>query len=69
MIDPIDGTKALVIGMPTWSNLLSLEINKKPFVGFANFPMLKKCYYNISGKSYVVRQERKVKISTSKKKI
>ena len=68
MIDPIDGTKALIIGMPTWSNLLGLEINKKPFVGFANFPMLKKCYYNISGKSYVVRQGKKVKISTSKKK-
>ena len=68
IIDPIDGTKALVIGMPTWSNLLGLEINNKPSVGFANFPMLKKCYYNFSGKSYVVTRGKKIKISTSKKK-
>ena len=28
-IDPIDGTRAFVIGAPTWSNLIGLSFNKK----------------------------------------
>ena len=28
-IDPIDGTRAFVIGAPTWSNLISLSYKEK----------------------------------------
>ena len=30
-IDPIDGTRAFVIGAPTWSNLISLSFKKNQF--------------------------------------
>ena len=46
VIDPIDGTRSFVIGNPTWSNLISLNYKGNPILGLANFPILKKYYYN-----------------------
>ena len=45
-IDPIDGTRAFVIGAPTWSNLISLSYKERSFLGLANFPELNKYYIN-----------------------
>ena len=62
LIDPIDGTRAFVIGNPTWSNLISLNYKGKPIFGLANFPKLKKYYYNTSvDKAYVVENNKKIK--------
>ena len=68
VIDPIDGTRSYVIGNPTWSNLISLNYKGNPVVGLANFPILKKYYFNETDKiSYVVEngKKRKIKINTS----
>ena len=55
VIDPIDGTRSYVIGNPTWSNLISLNYKGNPVIGLANYPVLKKYYYNASDKvAYVV---------------
>ena len=63
IIDPIDGTRSFVIGNPTWSNLISLNYKKKPVLGLANFPVLKKYYFNTSQKnSYVVENNKRKKI-------
>ena len=68
VIDPIDGTRAFVIGNPTWSNLISLNYKGVPVVGLANYPVLKKYYYNVSDKiAYVVDQGKKRKIKVNKK--
>ena len=70
VIDPIDGTRSYVIGNPTWSNLISLNYKGQPIVGLANFPILKKYYFNASDKiSYVVenRKKRKLKVNSSAK--
>ena len=45
-IDPIDGTRAFIIGAPTWSNLIGLSQNGKSMIGLANFPELNKFYLN-----------------------
>ena len=58
-IDPIDGTRAFVIGAPTWSNLIGLSINKKSTFGLANFPELKKFYINDQNKSYLYKNNKK----------
>ena len=55
-IDPIDGTRAFVIGAPTWSNLISLSHKKKSLIGLANFPDLKKFYINDKKKSYLYKE-------------
>ena len=62
VIDPIDGTRSFVIGNPTWSNLISLNYKGDPVLGLANFPILKKYYFNTSlNSSYVSENGKKKK--------
>ena len=68
IIDPIDGTRSFVIGNPTWSNLISLNYKGYPVLGLANFPILKKYYYNKSEKNaYVCENGKKTKIKVNQK--
>ena len=64
-IDPIDGTRAFVIGAPTWSNLISLSYKDKSLLGLANFPELNKYYINDKNKSYVFKNSNKVILRSS----
>ena len=66
IIDPIDGTRSFVIGNPTWSNLISLNYKGNPIMGLANFPILKKFYFNSSAKTAFVSEngkKRKLKVN------
>ncbi len=67
VLDPIDGTKALVLGLPTWSNLIGFCIANKPTLGFANFPMLNKYYFSDGKKTYIVQKNKKKSISCNVK--
>ena len=68
MIDPIDGTRSYVIGNPTWSNLISLNYKGIPVIGMANYPVLKKFYFNSSNNAaYVVENAKKRRIRVNKK--
>ena len=64
-IDPIDGTRAFVIGAPTWSNLISLSYKEKPLLGLANFPELNKFYINDKKKSYLHKDKKKIILKSS----
>ena len=64
-IDPIDGTRAFVIGAPTWSNLISLSFNNKSKIGLANFPELSKFYINDNKKSYLYKNSKKKILKSS----
>jgi len=66
VIDPIDGTRSFVIGNPTWSNLISLNYKGNPVLGLANFPILKKYYFNTSLTSAYVSEngkKRRIKVN------
>ena len=65
-IDPIDGTRAFVIGAPTWSNLIGLSFKEKSLLGLANFPELNKYYINDKKKSYVFKNKKKYILRSSK---
>ena len=68
VIDPIDGTRSFVIGNPTWSNLISLNYKGRPFLGLANFPILKKYYLNVSSNvAYVYQKNKKRKLKVNSK--
>ena len=68
IIDPIDGTRSFVIGNPTWSNLISLNYKGTPILGLANFPILRKFYFNTSyNSSYVSENGKKRKILVNQK--
>jgi histidinol phosphatase-like enzyme (inositol monophosphatase family) len=64
-VDPIDGTKAFMIGAPTWSNLIGLSHKNQPVLGLANFPNLNKFYINDKKKSYLINNK-KIVLKTSK---
>ena len=68
VIDPIDGTRSFVIGNPTWSNLISLNYKGNPVIGLANFPILKKYYFNTSMNSaYVIENGKKRRLKVNSK--
>ena len=65
-IDPIDGTRAFLIGAPTWSNLISFTYKNKSIFGLANFPELNKFYINNENKTFVIKNNLKKTIKCSK---
>ena len=70
VIDPIDGTRSFVIGNPTWSNLISLNFKGIPILGLANFPILKKYYFNETDKvAFVCENGIKKRLKVNKKVI
>jgi histidinol phosphatase-like enzyme (inositol monophosphatase family) len=64
-VDPIDGTKAFMVGAPTWSNLIGLTHKDQPVLGLANFPALNKFYLNDQKKSYLISNKKTI-LKTSK---
>lgn len=45
VLDPIDGTRAFVIGMPTWVTLIGLYKDGQPLVGVMNQPFVGEQFY------------------------
>jgi histidinol phosphatase-like enzyme (inositol monophosphatase family) len=45
VIDPIDGTKAFIAGVPSYSTLLSYEVDRQPVLGVVYFPGLDLMFY------------------------
>jgi histidinol phosphatase-like enzyme (inositol monophosphatase family) len=64
-IDPIDGTKAFMVGAPTWSNLIGLTHKNQSILGLVNFPALNKFYINDQKRSYLINNK-KIVLKTSK---
>merc|ERR1712127_1140265 len=64
-IDPIDGTRAFMVGAPTWSNLIRLTHKNQSVLGLVNFPALNKFYINDQQKSYLINNK-KIILKTSK---
>ena len=59
-IDPIDGTRAFMVGAPTWSNLIGLTYKNQPVLGLANFPALNKFYISDQKKSYLINGKKTI---------
>ena len=49
VLDPIDGTKSFVSGVPLYANLLALLDGEKALIGIANFPALNEMIYAVRG--------------------
>lgn len=50
VLDPIDGTRSFVIGMPTWATLIGLYRDGLPLLGVMNQPFVGEMFYgNPSG--------------------
>ena len=53
-IDPIDGTKSFIQGMPLWGTLISLSENGNIILGLADIPALDERYIGYEKKSYKI---------------
>lgn len=49
VLDPIDGTKSFVSGVPLYANLLALLDGEKALLGVINFPALNEMVYAVRG--------------------
>jgi histidinol phosphatase-like enzyme (inositol monophosphatase family) len=63
-IDPIDGTRAFMIGAPTWSNLIGFTYKDQSILGLANFPTLNKFYINDQKKSYLIDSKKNILLTS-----
>ena len=65
-IDPIDGTKSFIQGVPLWGTLISLAKNKKIIMGLADIPALNERYIGYSNKSYKIIKSKKSRLKVRK---
>jgi histidinol phosphatase-like enzyme (inositol monophosphatase family) len=65
LIDPIDGTKAFVTGVPGWGILIGLIVNGEAVAGWAHQPYLRETFSAIDGAGWFERGEERRPLRTS----
>ncbi|MGA7269138.1 MAG: inositol monophosphatase family protein [Aestuariivirga sp.] len=45
ILDPVDGTRSFVCGMPTWATLIGLSYEGRPVIGLMNQPVVGDMFY------------------------
>jgi len=61
-IDPIDGTKSFIQGMPLWGTLISLSENGNVILGLADIPALDERYIGYRKKAYKIVNGKKTNL-------
>jgi myo-inositol-1(or 4)-monophosphatase len=65
-LDPIDGTRAFVAGVPVWSTLIGISHNDTPQIGVIDHPVLGERYVGAHGKSWKISANDKSRLETRK---
>jgi histidinol-phosphatase len=65
IIDPIDGTRSFVRGIPIWATLVGLEYNGELIAGVALIPAMKQVFRALRGDG-AFRDDRKIRVSDVK---
>jgi histidinol-phosphatase len=63
VIDPIDGTKNFLRGMPAWATLIALVDGGKPIVGVASAPALNRRWWASAGEGAFTNDGRRLAVS------
>jgi histidinol phosphatase-like enzyme (inositol monophosphatase family) len=58
IVDPIDGTRDFVRGLPTWSNLIGLEVDGEVVLGTCNMVAQGELYWAVRGEGAFVNGKR-----------
>ncbi len=64
MIDPIDGTRAYVTGVPLWGVLLGLLIDGRPVAGWCRQPYLDETFGAVAGRGWLEHAGRRRSLAT-----
>lgn len=52
VLDPIDGTKSFISGLPVWGTLIGLNHNGHPCYGMMHQPFTRECFFGDGGASH-----------------
>jgi myo-inositol-1(or 4)-monophosphatase len=64
VLDPVDGTRSFISGMPTWATLIGLNFEDRPRVGVMNQPFVGETFYGNPEGAWSVHQGTSRKIRT-----
>jgi len=62
IVDPIDGTRDFIRGLPTWSNLIGLEADGEVVLGVCNLAAQRELYWAVRGRGAFLG-ERRIRVS------
>lgn len=64
-LDPIDGTRSYICGLPTWTTLIALLRDGQPIIGLVDAPYLDETYIGVGDEATLISKGDKVQIRTS----
>lgn len=64
-LDPIDGTRSFVCGLPTWTTLIALLDQGEPVLGLIDAPLLDETYLGLGNEATLRRAGHVSRLSTS----
>jgi histidinol-phosphatase len=62
IIDPIDGTRSFIRGIPIWACMIGLEFNGELIAGVVSLPAMKQVFHALRGNG-AFRDERRIRVS------
>lgn len=65
VVDPIDGTRAFISGMPLWGTLIALNERGDQVFGMIDQPVLQERFVGFGGQSHLFKSGEKLKLQTS----
>jgi histidinol-phosphatase len=63
-LDPIDGTRAFIVGITLWGTLIALEYGGKPVIGILDQPINNERFIGVDGKAHLRTPEATVALHT-----
>ena len=66
VIDPIDGTRAFISGLPVWGTLIALTFEGKAVAGLMSQPHIGEDFIGVPGKAIMIHDNTQTELSTSK---
>ena len=64
ILDPIDGTRAFIAGLPLWTNLIALRAGDRPVVGVIGQPYLDEIFLGGSSGGRMLKGDRETPLRT-----
>jgi myo-inositol-1(or 4)-monophosphatase len=64
-IDPIDGTRAFMMGSPLWGTLVGLTVSRKPVFGLLAQPILNELFLGSPGASWLITNSGRKRLRSS----
>lgn len=65
IVDPVDGTRAYISGLPSWGTLIGLVHNGKPIAGIMHQPYIGERFVAAGHQAYLCRGQERQNLSTS----